>query len=146
MAAIRDLDQMLAQLRPHLRPGHYVFTTVTAAVPEGIRPVMTFTEDEGLTLILRQHDADAAGLPYDLVTAWITLTVHSALDGVGLTAAVSATLADAGISCNMVAAARHDHLFVPAAAADEAVRLLDDLTLRHGRVALPAPGVTSPDS
>jgi hypothetical protein len=146
MAAIRDLDQMLAQLRPQLHPGRYVFTTVTAAMPGGIRPVMTFTEDEGLTLILRQDDADAAGLPYDLVTAWITLTVHSALDGVGLTAAVSATLADAGISCNMVAAARHDHLFVPAAAADEAVRLLDDLARRHGRVALPAPGITSPDS
>jgi hypothetical protein len=133
MAAIRDLDQMLAQLLPRLHPGRYVFTTVTTAVPTGIAPVMTFTEDEGLTLILRQDDADAAGLPYDLVTAWITLTVHSALDGVGLTATVSATLADAGISCNVVAAARHDHLFVPAAAAGEAIRLLDDLARRHGR-------------
>jgi uncharacterized protein len=135
MAAIRELDQMLAQLRPQLRPGRYVFTTVPTATPAGIAPVMTFTEDEGLTLILRQADADAAGLPYDLVTAWITLTVHSALDGIGLTAAVSATLAGAGISCNVVAAARHDHLFVPAAAADEAVRLLDDLARHHGREA-----------
>jgi len=39
---------------------------------------MTFTENEGLTLILAQDAADAAGLPYDLVTAWITLTVSSA--------------------------------------------------------------------
>jgi uncharacterized protein len=131
MAAVRDLDQMLAQMRPQRHPGSYVFTSVATESPDGARPIMTFTEDEGLTLILRQDDADAAGLPYDLVTGWITLTVHSALDGVGLTAAVSRTLADAGISCNVVAAARHDHLFVPAAAADEAVRLLEDLARRH---------------
>ena len=53
--------------------------------------------------------------------------MHSALDGVGLTAAVSGTLADAGISANMVSAACHDHLFVPAGTAGQAVRLLEDL-------------------
>ena len=36
--------------------------------------------------------------------ARITLMVHSDLEGVGLTAAVSGALADAGIACNMVAA------------------------------------------
>lgn len=91
---------------------------------------MTFTEEKGLTVILSQEEADAAGLAYDLATEWITLTVHSALDGVGLTAAVSAALAGASISCNVVAAAHHDHLFVPAGTASEAVRLLEDLT-RH---------------
>jgi uncharacterized protein len=132
MAAIRELDQMLAQLRPRRHPGQYVFTTVPGAPPPGTRPVMTFAEDEGLTLILRQDEADLAGLRYELVTAWITLTVHSALDGVGLTAAVSAVLADAGIGCNVVAATRHDHLFVPAAAAGEALRLLAELSTRAG--------------
>ena len=44
-----------------------MFTTVTGAPPAGVRPVMTFTEDEGLTLILGQDEADAAGLAYDLV-------------------------------------------------------------------------------
>jgi uncharacterized protein len=130
MAAVRNLSEILAQLRPRRHPGRYVFTTVTA-VPAGIRPVMTFTEDEGLTVILGQDEADGAGLPYDLVTEWITLTVHSALDGVGLTAAVSGTLADAGISCNMVAAAHHDHLFVPAGAGGEVVRLLEGLARRE---------------
>ena len=130
MAAVRELDQMLAQLRPRRHPGGYVFTMVPGTPPPGTRPVMTFAEDEGLTLVLRQDEADAAGLPYDLVTAWITLSVHSALDGVGLTAAVSAALAGAGISCNVVAAARHDHLFVPAAAAGEAIRLLTELSAR----------------
>jgi hypothetical protein len=92
---------------------------------------MTFTEDEGLTLILGQDEADAAGLAYDVVTEWITLMVHSALDGVGLTAAVSGALADAGISCNVVAATHHDHLFVPAVTGEEAARLLADLACRH---------------
>jgi hypothetical protein len=93
MASVRNRNQMLAQMQPVLRPGCYVFTTTTATVtPRNVRPIMTFTEDEGLTMIVDQRQADAARLHYDLVTAWITLQVHSALDGVGLTAAVSAVL------------------------------------------------------
>jgi hypothetical protein len=134
MAVVRDLDQMLARMHPLRRPGEYVFTTVTDTVPPGLHPVMTFAEDEGLSLILRRHEADDADLGYDLVTGWITLTVQSALDGVGLTAAVSGVLADSGISCNVVAATHHDHLFVPAGTADDAVRLLEELSARHRRI------------
>jgi hypothetical protein len=47
--------------------------------------------------------------------ACLTLRVHSALDGVGLTAAVASALAEIGIPCNMVAAFHHDHAFVPEA-------------------------------
>ena len=118
---------MVAQMRPLLRPGAYVFVTV-AEPPDGVRPVMTFTEDEGLSLILEQHEADAAKIPYDLVFAWITLRVHSALDGVGLTAAVSTALADVGISCNMVAATHHDHVFVPLTDAEAAMHALEALS------------------
>jgi uncharacterized protein len=127
MAAIRDLRRLLAELRPVRQPGRYVFTTVTGPPPAGLRPVMTFAEDEGLTLIVEKDAADAAGLPYDLVTAWITLTVNSALDAVGLTAAVAVALADAGLSCNVVAAVHHDHLFVPEPAAAAALAVLADL-------------------
>jgi uncharacterized protein len=127
MAAIRDLRRLLAELRPVRQPGRYVFTTVTGPPPPGLAPVMTFTENEGLTLILAQDAADAAGLPYDLVTAWITLTVSSALDAVGLTAAVAVALADAGLSCNVVAATHHDHLFVPEPAAAAALAVLRNL-------------------
>jgi hypothetical protein len=118
---------MLAQMRPLLRPGAYVFVTAQRP-PDGVRPVMSFAEDEGLSLILEQNEADAAGLPYDLAFAWITLRVHSALDGVGLTAAVSTALADAGISCNMVAATHHDHVFVPIADAPAAMDALTALS------------------
>jgi hypothetical protein len=54
----------------------------------------------------------------------ITLNVFSALDAVGFLAAVTARLANAGISVNPVSGFHHDHLFVPADRAEEAMRLL----------------------
>lgn len=115
---------LLADLRPELHPGAYVFTTMPGAPPAGLHPVATVAEREGLTLVLERAEADAAGLPYDHVSAWVTLRVHSALDAVGLTAAVSGRLADAGLSCNVIAGYHHDHLFVPHDRAAEALRLL----------------------
>ena len=106
-----------------LHPGAYIFTTAPS-VPPGAQPVMIFTEDEGLTLILGQETADAFHLPYDLVLAWITIRAYTTLDGVGLTAAISTALADAGISCNMVAALNHDHVFVPLNDAPRAAALI----------------------
>jgi uncharacterized protein len=117
-------------MRPLLNPGHYVFTTVEVGIPPGITPVVTVAEREGLTLILRQEDADAAGLPYEYVASWITLRVHSALEAVGLTAAVAKELADCGLSCNVVAGFHHDHLFVPHERAGQAVAALEDLARR----------------
>lgn len=100
-------------MRPALHPGQFVFTSVPRPVPPGLRPVVTVAEDEGLTLVVAPQQADAAGLAYDYVAAWITLQVTSALDAVGLTAAVASALARAGLSCNVVAGFHHDHLFVP---------------------------------
>ena len=107
MNAERDLTRLLAGMRPELAPGRYVFTTVAGpAAPPGVAPVVTVAEREGLTLVVRQEEADAAGLAYDYVAGWITLRIHSALDAVGLTAAVAGALADAGMSCNVVAGQR----------------------------------------
>jgi hypothetical protein len=130
MAGERDLTRLLSGMRPELRPGRYVFTTVAGGVPDGVTPVVTVAEDEGLTVVLRQEEADAAGLPYGHVAGWITLRVHSALEAVGLTAAVSRALADAGLSCNVIAGYHHDHLFVPYDRATLAVAVLEDLAGR----------------
>ena len=122
----RDLGRLLRGLRPHLQDGEWVFVTAPRPLPGGA--LASFAEPEGLSLVVRREQADAAGLPYDLVTAWITLTVHSALDAVGLTAAVAGQLTEAGISCNVVAALQHDHLFVPHSRAREALVLLEQLS------------------
>nr|WP_155999421.1 ACT domain-containing protein [Streptomonospora sp. PA3] len=125
------MGRLLAGLRPQLRPGTYVFARA-AAVPAGVHPVVTVAEDEGLTVVCTREEADAAGLAYGFAAAWITLRVHSALDAVGLTAAVSAALTRAGIACNVVAGYHHDHLFVPAAEGERAAELLRVLAAGAG--------------
>jgi hypothetical protein len=119
-----DLQRLLRDLCPELNPGRYVFTTAEGGVPSGVTPVVTVAEREGLTLVVPQAEADGAGMAYDYVAGWITLRVHSALAAVGLTAAVSRALADAGLSCNVVAGFHHDHLFVPYEDAEHAVEVL----------------------
>ncbi|WP_328498261.1 ACT domain-containing protein [Streptomyces sp. NBC_00414] len=132
--AERDLGRLLSGMEPALHPGRYVFTTVPGSTaPPGLSPVVTVVEDEGLTLVVEQEDADTARLAYDYVAGWITLRIHSVLDAVGLTAAVARALADAGLSCNVVAGFHHDHLFVPHERAAEAVALLEQLADRSGQ-------------
>jgi len=53
--------------------------------------------------------------------------VHSSLEALGLTAAVSAALTEAHISCNVLAGFHHDHLLVPVADADRALEILHEL-------------------
>ncbi len=118
---------LLRRLSPQLREGAYVYTIVSKAIPPGAVPVVVVREGEGLTLVLPQQQADDLGLPYDFIAAWITLQVHSALSAIGLTAAVSRVLAEAGISANVVAGFTHDHLFVPHDRADDAIRTLATL-------------------
>ncbi|WP_328957059.1 ACT domain-containing protein [Kitasatospora purpeofusca] len=124
MAGERDLATLLRDLRPELNPGRYVYCTLPTKVPAGLRPVATVAEPEGVTVVVTQEEADTLNLRYEYVAAWITLRIHSALEAVGLTAAVATRLAEEGLSCNVVAGYHHDHLFV---AADDAERVLDAL-------------------
>ncbi len=111
-----------------------MFTSVDAAAPpSAVEPFATVREDEGMTLVLRQADADRSGLTYDYVAARITLRVRSDLAAVGLTAAVSTALAAADISCNVIAGHTHDHLFVPLDRAADAMATLGRLSARERR-------------
>jgi hypothetical protein len=58
---------------------------------------------------------------------WITLTVNSDLQAVGLTAVFASALGKAGISCNVVAGAYHDHIFVPIERTSEAIKVLKNM-------------------
>jgi hypothetical protein len=130
MAGETDLGILLKSMKPVLAEGEFVFCTTSGGLREAVplEPLGLFQEDEGLTLILRRERADAAGLPYTAVFRKVALTVHSSLEAVGFLAALSTRLAAAGISVNAVSAYFHDHLFVPASRAEEALALLQAAT------------------
>ncbi|MDW2983260.1 MAG: ACT domain-containing protein [Rhodanobacter sp.] len=135
--AVSNLAELLRSMQPVLNRGVYAFATLPAGrVPDRLVPIATFREREGLTLIVEEPQAQDAGLAVLFRAAWITLSVHSDLHAVGLTAAVATALAEAGISCNVVAAAHHDHLFVPVESASRAIAALQALQERAG----PEPG------
>jgi uncharacterized protein len=125
---ITDLNTLLASMSPELQPGVYVYASVPfSADLSGIAPLATFREREGLTVIIEEGEALRAGIEPLFRAAWITLTVHSDLQAVGLTAAFATALGKANVSCNVVAAAYHDHLFVPFESADTAMAALQQL-------------------
>ncbi|QDY70208.1 ACT domain-containing protein [Qingshengfaniella alkalisoli] len=115
---------MISGMSPRLVEGTFCF--VTAADDAGLSRLLPdakamFREGEGLSLIMPARMGD------DPVFSQITLDVHSALDGIGLTAAVSTLLAGAGIPCNVVVAHHHDHAFVPIDQAASALTVLEEL-------------------
>lgn len=115
-------------MRPELAPDVYVFVTTTQPVDRAaLRPLLQFEEAEGTTLIVPRAAAEVFGLAYEFPSRMITLNVHSSLAAVGFLAAVAARLADSGIAVNPVAGFFHDHLFVPAERADDALALLVQL-------------------
>ena len=130
MSAITDLNTLLQSMSPELQVGEFVFCTVKNPLSEVVplQPIATFMEQEGLTVIVEKQQAQRANLGFDGVFKLITLTVHSSLDAVGLTAAVATKLAEHGISANVVAAFYHDHIFVPKGKAHEAMSALTELT------------------
>jgi len=129
MSGITDLDELLATMEPALVAGRFVYASVPAsdiAVHLSRGPIGLFREEEGVTLIL---PADAAeGLAASPPMRMITLTVHSSLEAVGLTAAFATALTKAGISANVVAAFHHDHIFVPERDAERALETLRALS------------------
>lgn len=126
MAGETDLRVLLADLRPVARPGRFVVVSLPA-VPAGLVPAATIVEDEGVTVVVGADEAAAHGLAADVEFGWITLSVHSSLVAVGLTATVASALAAAGISANMLAGYHHDHLLVPVGDVDAALGALAEL-------------------
>jgi predicted N-acetyltransferase YhbS len=130
MTAEVNLQELLASMHPLQREGEYVYVLWPHGRPLAAGIEAAVREAEGLTVVLPRADADRQGLSYDFVGAWITLQVHSALEAVGLTAAVSRALTDARISCNVLAGFHHDHLLVPVADAPRALEVLAELAAR----------------
>lgn len=78
-------------------------------------------------MIISLDAAKAHQLPYEFPCRMITLDVHSALEAVGFIAKIATALAKHDIGVNLVAGFYHDHLFVPADRADDAILILSDM-------------------
>lgn len=130
MSGITDLQTLIGSMEPVLKPGEYVFTTfndIDWRQIADLQPISVFKEDEGISLVIDRKTADEYDIPYDSVFRLISLHVHSSLDAVGLTAAFSTALGNAGISANVVAAYYHDHIFVPTDKAEKALNVLQGM-------------------
>lgn len=152
-----DLDHLLRSMQPTLHPSTFVFATVhqvsfaTDAANIEITPQLlppdlfiqaSSVEKEGLTVITTRKCAEAhaefsiAGGTHGRVeckleiagpSRMISLTVHSSLEAVGLTARISSAFAEANLPCNVVAGYFHDHVFVPEGREQEAMGVLGAL-------------------
>jgi uncharacterized protein len=122
-----DLQKILVRLSPVLDDTEYVFCTLEGAVYGDYvesNPIASFQEAEGLTLVMAKDSADKQAMSYEGVFKCISLNVHSSLEAVGLTAAISSILAQQSISANIIAGYFHDHIFVIADDAERALALL----------------------
>jgi hypothetical protein len=130
MNGVTDLATLLRTMKPEHNPGEFVFcqTDDPGKLPFNDL-ILLFREKEGWTAILDRRVADNLNFPYTFIAAWITLTVNSSLNAVGLTASFSSALSDHNISCNVVAAYYHDHIFVEKKDIDKAMAVLNQLTL-----------------
>jgi hypothetical protein len=123
----KNLTKLIASMTPVLSENEYVFGTLKSYQQHQLtllNPISTFQEKEGLTVIVEKEKADELNIAYSGVFKCITLNVHSSLDAVGLTAAVSTKLTQSNISANVVAAYYHDHVFI---ASKDAEKALSDL-------------------
>ena len=127
MTGEKNLEKLLCSISPVLKQGEYVFCTVKDSSYgdyADARPIASFAEAEGLSLVLLKDTAENFGLSYEGTFRCITLGVHSSLEAVGLTAAVAGKLTAHGIAANMIAAYFHDHVFVQSELADLAIGIL----------------------
>jgi hypothetical protein len=117
-----DLERMLATLAVQRRPGVFAYIAVEVPTPGLIAAAHAVVKEGRLTtVVLPVEAAERAGQSTAHRFAWLTLTVQSSLDAVGLTAAVSARLAAVDVPCNVLAGYHHDHILVPVDRVDDAV-------------------------
>lgn len=131
MTGEKNLDKLLQTMSPTLVAGEFVFCSFEDSRygdHSNLEPIASFAESEGLTLVIPKSKADEYAIRYESVFSCITLKVHSSLDAVGLTAAISTKLTEHGISANVIAGYYHDHIFIQCEFAEKAIAAIEELT------------------
>ena len=126
-----DLTTLLKSMRPKLVDEQYVFISINnAKYGDGLElnPIGMFMEEEGMTLVVPKQSAIEHRHSFDSIFKCITLTIHSSLDAVGLTAAFANKLKAHNISANVIAGFYHDHIFVQAEKAEQAIIALKEFS------------------
>lgn len=118
---------MLATLEVDQRPETYAYVNFSDRPDDLGMAAAVIEEPEGTTVIVPVDAAVERGWRIEFEVAWLTLRVHSSLEAVGLTAAISTALATSGIPANILAGTFHDHLLVPVPRATDAVEVLKAL-------------------
>lgn len=134
-----NLTTLLATMHPTLDPETYVFITTTnplTSLPlNTLKPQLLIQESEGTTIVTTESLAASHGYNDAIFPCKkITLTVHSSLEAVGLIATITNRLVERGISTNVVSGFFHDHIFVPAERAEDAMRGLEEISVEARRL------------
>jgi uncharacterized protein len=116
-----DLRALLRTKEPALHPEPCGFPVWDGPLP--FQPLAAVAGTEG-RIVAAPLALAGRGEPW----AGVSLTVHSDLAAVGLTAAFTTALAGEGIICNVLAGVHHDHLFVQWDRRFDAVAALEALS------------------
>ena len=125
-----ELKDILGNLKPRILEGSFVFTTSNdelVHLMKTFKPIATFREEEGITLVISKDEADKFNIKYDSLFRCISLGVHSSLNSYGLISSISSELTKKKISSNVFSGFYHDHIFVQADLVDTALQVINSL-------------------
>ena len=130
----KNISILLATMQPSLDPTIYVFLTTKSplySLPlSTLQPQLIVQEEEGTTFVTTESLATSHGFNEPTFPCKkISLTIHSSLEAVGLIAAITNRLKDHSISTNVVSGFFHDHIYVPAGRAGDAMLVLESISV-----------------
>lgn len=130
MSGESNLAALLRSMEPRLHAVEHGYGHLPTGqdLPAGLIPFAVVHEVEGMSVVASVDTLARHGVDHIGGWARISLTVHSDLAAVGLTAAIAAALAEAGLSANVIAGYFHDHVLVPWSRRAEAMAALARLS------------------